>query len=173
MKRLILAAILLSAPATAHVTLEPAQAVAGSNLRAALRVPHGCGAAATERIELRFPEGVIMARPMPVPGWRINIVRAPLNPPIDNGHGGLIREHVAGITWEGGPLPDEHYGEFVVMFRVPDRAGETVHLPVMQYCTGGAVAAWVEIPQAGRRVTDYPHPAPTLRVLAPRLVGGN
>jgi periplasmic copper chaperone A len=173
MKRLFLAAILLSAPAAAHVTIDPPQAVAGSYLRAAFRVPHGCGAAATERLAVQFPEGVVMARPMPVAGWRIAIARAPLDPPVDNGHGGLIRERITGITWEGGPLPDEHYAEFVVMFRVPDRAGETLHLPVTQHCTGGATAAWVEIPQAGRRVTDYRYPAPTLRVLAPRPVGGN
>jgi len=173
MKRLILAAVLLSAPAAAHVTIDPPQAIAGSYLRAAIRVPHGCGSAATERLVVQFPEGVIVARPMPVPGWRIVITRTAIVPPLDDGHGGLIRERVTGITWEGGSLPDEHYAEFVVMFRVPDRAGETLHLPATQHCAGGATAAWVEIPQAGRRVTDYRHPAPALRVVAPRLVGGN
>lgn len=175
MKRLLLplAALALAAPAAAHVTIDPPQAVAGGYLRATFRVPHGCDGAATERLVVSFPEGVTVARPMPKPGWRLTITRAPLDPPIDNGHGGLIRERVTSITWEGGPLPDEQYDEFTVMFRVPGHGGEVLHLPAVQHCSGGATAAWTEIPEPGRRITDYRHPAPALRVTPPRIPGSN
>ncbi|HEY4250795.1 MAG TPA: YcnI family protein [Roseomonas sp.] len=175
MKRFLLplAALALSLPAAAHVTLDPPQAVAGGYLRAAFRVPHGCDGAATESLTVSLPEGVATARPMPKPGWRLTITRAPLDPPVDNGHGRLIHERVVSITWAGGPLPDEEYDEFVVMFRVPGPGGEVLHLPAVQQCSGGATASWTEIPEPGRRITDYHHPAPSLRVTPPRIPGSN
>lgn len=164
----LLGGCLLSLPAVAHVTLDPPQAAAGAYVRAAFRVPHGCAGAATERLTIRLPEGVLGARPMPKPGWSLDITRRPLEVPVPNGHGGMITETVAEIAWSGGPLPDAQYEEFVLMLHVADRPGETLHLPATQLCTGGATAAWVEIPEAGRRVTDYRMPAPSLRLLPAR-----
>lgn len=155
-------------PARAHVTLDPPQAAAGAYVRAAFRVPHGCAGAATERLVIRLPEGVILARPMPKPGWTLAITRRPLEVPVANGHGGMLTEAVSEITWSGGPLPDEHYEEFVIMLRVPETPGETLYLPATQHCSGGATAAWAEIPEPGRRVTDYRMPSPSLRLLPAR-----
>ena len=62
-------------PAAAHVTLDPTAAPAGSYVRAAFRVPHGCAGAATTRITLDLPEGIYSAKPMPKPGWRLTIER--------------------------------------------------------------------------------------------------
>ena len=166
---------LLAAPAAAHVTIDPPQAVAGSYLRAAFRVPHGCGSAATQRVVITLPEGVLMARPMPKPGWTLRVTEAPLATPIDNGHGGQVTKRVAEIAWEGGNLPDAWYDEFVVMLRLPATANETLWMPAVQHCEGGATAAWTQIPEAGRRVSDYRYPAPALRLLPPRTPreGGN
>jgi uncharacterized protein YcnI len=168
----LLGGCLLAPPAftaaQAHVTLDPPQAAAGAYVRAAFRVPHGCAGAATERLTLRLPEGALSARPMPKPGWTLAITRRPLEVPVPNGHGGMLTETVAEIAWSGGPLPDEHYEEFIVMLRLPETPGETLYLPVTQDCTGGATAAWVEIPAPGRRITDYRMPAPSLRLLPAR-----
>jgi hypothetical protein len=163
-----------SAPTTAfaHVTLDPPQAVAGAYVRAALRVPHGCAGAATERLTLRLPEGVLSARPMPKPGWHLTISRHALETPVSNGHGGQLTEAVGAISWEGGPLPDEQYDEFVLLLRAPERPGETLYLPVTQFCTGGGASAWTEIPEPGRRATDVRMPAPSLRLLPARTRDG-
>lgn len=159
---------LLAAPAAAHVTIDPPQAVAGSHFRAAFRVPHGCGTASTQRLVITLPDAVLMARPMPKPGWTLRVREEPLATPVDNGHGGQVTKRVAEIVWEGGNLPDAWYDEFVVMLRLPATANETLWIPAVQHCEGGATAAWTEIPEAGRRVTDYRHPAPALRLLPPR-----
>lgn len=167
MRRILpLFALLAAVPAAAHVTVEPTTAQANAYTRVAFRVPHGCGTQATTRLTVTLPEGTVQARPMPKAGWRITITRRALETPVSDGHGGQITEGIAQISWEGGPLPNEYYDEFVVMLRTPDRAGETLHLPAVQTCEGGGTAAWTEIPAAGRRVTDYRFPAPTLR-LAP------
>jgi uncharacterized protein YcnI len=172
---LALALALLPGLAAAHVTIDPPQAEAGAYVRAAFRVPHGCaGGLATERLVITLPEAVLQARPMPKPGWRVAVTRVPLEVPIDNGHGGQITERVAEIAWSGGPLDDQHYDEFVVMLRLArDLApGQPLPIPAVQHCPGGATAAWTEVPAAGRRVTDYRHPAPMLRITAPRTAAG-
>ena len=150
--------------AEAHVTLEIQQAPPNSTYRAVFRVPHGCEGAPTIRVTVRLPEGVTEARPMPKAGWTLRTVpRA--TAPAAAGHGAA--PPVAEVIWEGGSLDDAHYDEFIVRMRLPDRAGELLYIPVVQDCPDGKQAAWVEIPEPGRRVTDYRMPAPALR-LAPR-----
>lgn len=156
---------LATAPAAeAHVTLEQGTAPAGSTYRATFRVPHGCeGHAATSRITVTLPEGVTGARPMPKAGWTLGIV--PRSEPRQAGHGAAQAE-AAQIVWEGGPLEDAHYDEFVVRLRLPDEPG-LLHIPVVQDCVGGGRSAWEQIPEPGRRASDYPFIAPAVR-LTPR-----
>jgi uncharacterized protein YcnI len=149
-------------PASAHVTLEVQQAQPGSFYKAVFRIPHGCdGHAAMQRFTVRLPEGVTEARPMPKPGWTLAI--RPRGEAA-GGHG-AARSEAAEIAWQGGPLEDAHYDEFVIRLRLPDTPGQLLYMPVVQDCVGGGVAAWVEIPEAGRRITDYRFPAPALRLL--------
>jgi uncharacterized protein YcnI len=157
----VLALGLLGAgPAAAHVTLEVQQAQANSLYRAVFRVPHGCDGAAMTRLTIRLPQDVVEARPMPKPGW--TLTTTPRGSAAE-GHGGV--PPLAEITWEGGRLDDAHYDEFVVRLRLPDRPGELFYIPVVQDCEGGRSAAWVEIPEPGRRITSYRHPAPAVRLL--------
>lgn len=154
---------LATQPAVAHVTIDPGSAPANSTVRATFRVPHGCDGAAMTRLTIRLPEGITQARPMPKPGWTLRLVpRA--NAAAPGGHG-EARE-LSEIIWEGGRLEDAHYDEFVLRFRLPDRPGETFYIPAVQECEGGRTAAWAEIPEAGRRVSDYRYPAPALRTPA-------
>ena len=161
---LALACGLAATPAAAHVTLETQQAPPNSTTRATFRVPHGCDGAPTIRLTVRLPEGVTNALPMPKPGWTLRTIpRADAPPPT--GHGAAPQ--LAEIIWEGGSLDSAHYDEFVIRLRLPDRPGELLYIPVVQECEGGRTAAWVEIPEPGRRVSDYRHPAPAMR-LTPR-----
>jgi uncharacterized protein YcnI len=167
MTRLPLAALFCVAtalPAAAHVTIDPPQAAPHAYVRAALRVPHGCGDAATTRITVRLPEGLAGTRPMPKPGWTL-VLTPREGAPAPTSHG-AVRD-LGTITWEGGCLPNEHYDEFVLRFRVPNTPDTTLWFAVRQECEGGAVVDWAEIPTEGRRLSDYPHPAASMR-LVPR-----
>ncbi|MCB4823430.1 YcnI family protein [Roseicella aerolata] len=161
------AGALCALPAAAHVTLDPPAAPAGSHVRAALRVPHGCAGAATTRIAVELPEGVYSAKPSPKPGWRLTIERRRLAQAVRGPHGRELEEEVARITWEGGPLPNEQYEEFILMLQAPNEPGGTLFLPILQSCEGGRSEAWVERPAAGQTARDLARPAPTLR-LTPR-----
>jgi uncharacterized protein YcnI len=156
--------LLAAAPALAHVAIDPSQAQPNTTIRASFRVPHGCDGAAMTRLTIRLPEGVTEARPMPKPGWTL-VLRPRESAAAPAAHGAA--RPLAEIVWDGGRLEDAHYDEFVVRLRVPDQPGTLLYIPVVQDCEGGRQAAWVEIPEPGRRVSDYRHPAPAIR-LAPR-----
>jgi uncharacterized protein YcnI len=70
------------------------------------------------------------------------------------------------IAWRGGNLPNAHYDEFILRVRTPNAPETTQWIPVIQECEGGRRTEWTQIPEAGRRVSDYPTPAPSLRITA-------
>ena len=162
--RLLLAAALLAAtPATAHVTLDREEAPAGSYVRLAIRVPHGCEGAATTGIRLDLPPGLGSVKPGVKPGWILALTPGEPGPtPAGEApHGPAPRA----VAWRGGPLPDAFYDEFLLMIRTPATPGATLALPIVQDCEGGATARWTERPQPGQPRPRFP--APLLR-LTPR-----
>lgn len=160
------AALLLgSAPAFAHVTLERDEAKAGANYKAVLRVPHGCEGKATTAIRVQIPEGVIAAKPMPKPGWKLETVKGKYEKSYDL-YGSPVSEGVKEIVWSGGDLPDDFYDEFVFRAMISDSllAGETVYFPIVQQC-GDAVDRWIEIPAKGQDAEALEHPAPGVKLV--------
>jgi periplasmic copper chaperone A len=153
-------------PAFAHITLEQRQAPADSYYKATLGVSHGCKGSPTQRIRVRIPEGVTSVKPQPKPGWKLEVTRAKLATPLDDGHGGKILEVVAEVSWSGGSLADEHFDEFKMVTRLPDRPGATLYFAVVQECAQGA-HRWIEIPEPGKSSREYKEPAPAL-LLTPK-----
>jgi uncharacterized protein YcnI len=156
--------------AAAHVTLEQQQAAVGSAYKGVMRVPHGCeGGAATTAIRIRIPDGVIGVKPMPKPGWQLNIVNAKYSKPYTL-RGAKMTEGVTEISWSGGKLPDAYYDEFVFTSALAEELepGKTLYFPVVQECEKG-IHRWIEIPKDGEHAGhDGPEPAPGLRLLPQR-----
>ena len=152
--------------ASAHVTLERNQAPAGSYYKAVLQVAHGCQGSPTVTVRVRIPEGVTSAKPQPKPGWKLSITRVPLAPPMDAGHHHGADEGVSDVVWSGGPLADEHFDEFRILMKLPDRPGTTLYLPVIQECQQGELR-WTGQPTADAPAGDIKTPAPALQ-LTPR-----
>jgi periplasmic copper chaperone A len=159
---LIAAACGLVSSAFAHVTLEHNQAAVGAPYKAVLQVPHGCDGSPTTAIRVRIPEGVIDVKPMPKPGWTLNLVKGNYGK-VHSLFRAQVSQGVTEIDWTGGNLPDDYYDEFVFQsFLATDlQAGQTIYFPVVQECAKG-VHRWIEIPTAG---SDYPEPAPGLKLL--------
>jgi uncharacterized protein YcnI len=156
---------LASTGAGAHVVLEPSEAPAASYVKLLVRVTHGCDGSPTLRLSVRLPEGFASVRPQPKPGWELEIKRTTLAVPLDGGHGKEV-DAVSEITWSGGRLADEHFDEFALTVRTPDRPGVTLSFPVVQDCEQGTLN-WIEVPPPGKSSRDLRYPAPTLR-LVPR-----
>jgi uncharacterized protein YcnI len=161
----------LAAPAAAHVVLDQSEAPAGTYVRLAFRVGHGCAGAATTAIRVTLPPDLPSARPMPHPGWTLSIGGG-AEAADHSGHGAHhgAAHHAATspgeIAWTGGTLADAFYDEFVLFIRTPAEAGRVLAFPVVQECEGGAVSRWVDqAPRPGERVAN---PAPLLRVMERR-----
>jgi uncharacterized protein YcnI len=156
--------------ASAHVMLETREAPVGASYKAVLRVPHGCDGAATTSIRVRIPEGIVAVKPMPKPGWTLDVVTGAYPKPFTV-RGGKVTKGVTEIAWSGGKLPDAYYDEFVFASAIGDEleAGQTIYFPVVQTCEKG-VHRWIEIPTAA---THSGHgedgsPAPGLKLLPKR-----
>jgi uncharacterized protein YcnI len=159
--------VLATGSAYAHITLETEQAEAGSSYKAVFRVPHGCGGSATVKITVKIPEGFIAVKPMPHPGWKIDLVKGKYAKAYDY-YGSKIDEGVTEVTWSGGNLPDAYYDEFVMRgMLAADLPEGMLYFPVVQECEKG-VDRWIEIPEAGKTAEDYETPAPGVRILPKR-----
>lgn len=165
--RMLLAtlAALAAGPAFAHVTLETPSAPVGSTYKAVARVPHGCKGAATTKIRVQIPEGMIAIKPMPKPGWTLESVKGKYDKAYDY-YGTPTSEGVKEVVWSGGKLLDEHYDEFVFRgYLTTDlKPDTTLFVPIVQECEGGGVERWIEIPAAGKVSDDYKFPAPGLKL---------
>jgi len=146
--------------AQAHITLEYQVAMAGSAYKATFRVGHGCGASPIRQIVVTIPLGVRGAKPMPKPGWTIEIGREP------SAAGGGTAE-VSRISWTAKTRDDylqtAHYDEFVLQARLPAKPGP-IYWPVSQVCEEGRTD-WAELPQPGQKLSDLKAPAAYLDVL--------
>jgi uncharacterized protein YcnI len=169
---LLLGATGLIAGATsafAHITLENQQAPVGASYKAVLRVPHGCEGSATVAVRVRIPEAFIDVKPMPKPGWKLDVVRGKYQKPV-SARGTSVTEGVTEVDWSGGNLPDAYYDEFVLTGFISDegQAGQTMYFPVVQECQKGT-SRWIEVPAAGSAQTGEPaEPAPALKLLPKR-----
>lgn len=154
------AAMTLAAPAGAHPMLENAAAPAGSNYKAVFRITHGCGGSPTRQVVVEIPAGVRGARPMPKPGWTLEVQRDKLAQPYSS-HGRSVTEDTVRITWTAKTrddmLPSAYVDEFLLVAQLPDKAGP-VYWPLRQACEEGR-ADWVEIPKPGQKATELKSPA--------------
>ena len=157
-------AVVAAGAAQAHITLEASAASVAATHKVVLRVPHGCEGAATTRVRVRIPEGVIAVKPMPKPGWTLETVTgAYAHPYVD--HGTEITEGVTEVIWTG-ELPDTFYDEFVFRAMLTDSLspGTELYFPLVQEC-GAKADRWIEIPAAGQDPDSLEYPAPGLELL--------
>jgi uncharacterized protein YcnI len=155
----------ISTASLAHITLEARQAPVGASYKAVLRVPHGCDGTATTSLRVKIPEGIVSIKPMPKPGWTIELIKGKYAKTHEASENAKVSEGVVEIAWSGGKLPDAYYDEFVFRaFVATDvEPGKPVYFPVVQQCEKG-VHRWIEIPAAGKSIDDYPEPAAELTI---------
>ena len=129
---LTLIGVLCGSAVHAHITLEQKEAAIGSSYKAVFRVPHGCGASPTVRIRVRIPDGVVGVKPMPKPGWQIDLVKGAYDKSYAVYHGS-VSEGVKEVAWSGGRLPDDYYEEFVFTAFLTDALvpGRMLYFPVV------------------------------------------
>lgn len=150
--------------ASAHATLQTQEAPAESTYKGVMRIGQGCGEEPTLKVRIQIPEGVIAVKPMPKPGWTLEIVKGAYAKTYDY-YGTPLREGVKELIWTG-ELSNDYYDEFVFRGRLTaDLAvGSTVYFPTVQECANGA-ERWIEIPAEGQNPDDLEGPAPGVKLI--------
>jgi uncharacterized protein YcnI len=133
------ASLILAAPASAHVTLNPGTAPADSFSRFALRVPTEIDSP-TVRVSIQLPAELEEVGFQPKPGW-------------ERTQNGRV------VTWSGGEIGVGEFDEFGLSLHVPNTPGETLTFPATQTYANGEVVRWIGAPESDE-------PAPTLTIEA-------
>lgn len=164
-----MAVIASQSSAFAHVTLATGETRPGTYYKAVFQVPHGCDGAATQSIRIQIPEGVIGVKPMPKPGWTLNVTRGAYAKSYQS-HGKVVTEGPKEVMWSGGSLSDDNYDEFVFTSFITDfPSGQVIAFPTVQQCAKGEVR-WDQIASEGQNPHSLKSPAPMLRIAADTTV---
>ena len=157
----VLLAIAAPLSASAHVTIDPGQAVAGSYTVVTVKVPNESETATTNRVEVSLPTDTpfTSVRYVPVPGWTAELVTTTLPDPVEIGES-TITEAVTSVIWTADAGAEIGAGQLQLfplsVGPVPDTG--SVSLPADQGYTDGSTVSWNE------EGDDAEHPAPVLYI---------
>ena len=154
------AALAVPAAASAHVTVQPAEAQAGGFARMDVRVPNERDDAGTTKVAVKLPPGIFFASYEPRPGWSVEIRKRKLDKPQEV-FGEEQTEEVDTVTFTANGDNRIEAGQFVdfgLSVNVPEgKAGSKLTFPATQTYSSGEVVRWI-----GAEDADEPAPAVTL-----------
>jgi uncharacterized protein YcnI len=164
---LLTAAVVLAAPlaASAHVRVDPANAVVGGYTTLTFKVPNESETASTNRIEVDLPTDTPFTSVsyQPVPGWSAEVIEGALPEPVTVGEATLTKAPLS-VVWtadDGVGIVDGQFQEFPISIGpVPDTDQVLLLLPAHQGYTDGSVVDWVDAPLESGEEPE--HPAPVL-----------
>jgi periplasmic copper chaperone A len=165
------AALALPAAASAHVTLQPDSAPAGGFTRLDVRVPNERDDAATEKVEVKLPDGFIFVSYEPVEGWETEVRMERLDQPVEE-FGEKFTEQVSTATWTatdpGAAIQPGEFRDFGLSVGLPSSAkeGDELTFPALQTYDSGEVVRWIGAP-------DAEEPAAVVTLTAPEEEGGH
>ncbi|MFJ4816741.1 YcnI family protein [Streptomyces sp. NPDC088801] len=158
----------LSAPAFAHVSVQPeGTAAKGGYAVVNFKVPNERDDASTTKLEVNFPTDHPLASvmPEPMPGWKIEVTKSKLDKPLEM-HGEKITEAVTKVTWtaDGKGIEPGYFEKFPLSVgQLPEDTDELVFKALQTY-SNKEVVRWIEVPQKGQEEPD--NPAPVLELSA-------
>ncbi|MDG9710260.1 YcnI family copper-binding membrane protein [Streptomyces sp. DH10] len=158
----------LSAPAFAHVSVQPEGAAAkGGYAVVDFKVPNERDNASTTKLEVTFPTDHPLASvmPEPMPGWKIDVTKSKLDKPLEL-HGEKISEAVTKVTWtaDGKGIEPGYFEKFPLSIgQLPEDTDQLVFKALQTY-SNKEVVRWIEVPKKGQEEPD--NPAPVLELSA-------
>ncbi|MEU0458887.1 YcnI family protein [Streptomyces sp. NPDC006129] len=158
----------LSAPAFAHVTVQPeGTAAKGGYAVVDFKVPNERDNASTTKLEVSFPTDHPLASvmPEPMPGWKIEVTKSKLDKPLEM-HGEKISEAVTKVTWtaDGKGIEPGYFEKFPVSIGTLPEDTDQLVFKALQTYSNKEVVRWIEVPQKGQEEPD--NPAPVLELSA-------
>lgn len=141
----LLALVALAVPVSAHVELEPGEAVAGSTATLRFSFHHGLEGMATVGLDVQLPEGASVVDVPEVEGWTSSVDEAE----------GIV-------SWTGGSVPDGMDASFPLVVQLPATEG-VVLFPAIQIAEDGRELAWISEEEGEG---EDANPAPRLTLVA-------
>jgi len=151
LKRVLIAALcaagvlVLAAPALAHVTVQPNEAVVGAFSRFVVRVPNERDDAGTTKVTVQLPPLAFVSFE-PKEGWKRTTKTIEFDEPIEV-FGEEITEGVGSVTWSGGGIGPGEFDEFGFSARMPD-AETALTFEAVQTYSSGEVVEWTGAPES-------------------------
>ena len=137
--------LVAAAAASAHVTVQPDEAVVGSFSRLVVRVPNERDDASTTAIQVELPPLAFVSF-QDAPGWERTVEMTTLDEPLE-ALGEEVTEVVGTVTWQGGAIEPGEFAEFGFSARLPDEPG-TLEFPAIQTYDSGEVLRWIGPPDS-------------------------
>lgn len=162
------AVLALSAPAFAHVSVQPeGTAAKGGYAVVDFKVPNERDNASTTKLEVNFPADHPLASvmPQPVDGWTVEVTKSKLDKPLEM-HGKKIDEAVTKVTWtaDGKGIEPGYFQKFPLSLgTLPEDTDELAFKAVQTY-SNKEVVRWIEVQQDGQEEPE--NPAPVLALSA-------
>lgn len=158
-------ALISSPPAAAHVDATLDGTGPGGFGVVTLGVPTEAGKPATVKVEVRIPEETPLrtVRAEPAPGWKLDIRKRTIDPPLRKDDGTPVNEIVSTVTWtaaSGGGIPEGQFQEFA-LYLGPMPDADTLALPTTQTFADGTSEAWTEQTTGGEKPK---FPVPTVSI---------
>jgi uncharacterized protein YcnI len=141
----VLTLLAAAAPAFAHVTVQPEEAVVGTFSRFVVRVPNERDDASTTAVQVELPPLAFVSFE-DAPGWERTVEMTTLEEPLDV-FGEQLTEVVGTVTWQGGAIAPGEFAEFGFSARMPDEPG-TLEFPAVQTYDSGEVVRWIGPPDS-------------------------
>ncbi|MFD5079729.1 YcnI family protein [Streptomyces sp. NPDC058371] len=160
------AVVVLSAPAFAHVSVQPeGEAAKGGYATIDFKVPNERDDASTTKLEVNFPAEHPLASVMPQPldGWTVKVTKSKLAKPLEM-HGEKIDEAVTKVTWTatGKGVEPGFFQKFPLSVgQLPEDADQLVFKAIQTY-DNKEVVRWIEPQKEGEEEPENPAPALTL-----------
>jgi uncharacterized protein len=155
----VLAALALAAVAQAHVTVHPNALPSGGFTVINVQVPNERDKAATVRVDVQFPNGIYIASPAVVPGWKTRVITRKLPKPVEIAPGFSVTSRVDRVVFTGGRIGPGQFLSFPVSIKAPAaEAGTLVTFKALQTYSNGEVVRWI-----GNSDADAPAPQVLIR----------
>lgn len=157
-------AVMTSPSTAAHVDAKLDGAGPGGFGVITLGVPTEAGKPATTKVEVRIPDETPLrtVRPQPLAGWKLDITKRKIDPPLLKDDGTPVTEVVSTVTWTATDtdIPSGQFAQFA-LYAGPLPDADTLALPTTQTFADGTTEAWTE-PATGGEKPKFPVPTVTI-----------
>ena len=124
-----------------------------------VQVPNERDRASTVRVDVEFPNGIYVASPATMPGWKRRVITKRLSRPVEIEPGFSVSSRVDRVVITGGRIGPGRFLSFPISIKAPtSKAGTLLTFKTLQTYSNGDVVRWIGNPTA-----DAPAPQVLIR----------